>query len=516
MHVQTAVTTPCDCSTPAEAAEAIPDASVRARKKTRSAVRPVLAAVLAMLIAACGGGGGSDQSSPPPPPNELSVLPGDPSYLPPYGDAGGDSGDSASGDSGPGLGKFRNALVRVELADGRVAGEAEVDSVRGVVHVKLKSYGGPVRFTVRGKADGSTTYYDEAVGRFVAYPAGKELNAVVAKFDKNVGITILTDGAWRYLATKYGANGWKDAARVTEANNVVRDNFNQFAPPAYPVSDITRLPFLLSDTTPDHSIPANENGRYGVVLSGLGVAAGSFRPNDPAPALALASQMPLDYCDGVLDGACNGVPVVGDPAQAAYTVAELLARLTTGIDIIVTRYLLPPSLLPPSITGQPLDLSILAGLTATFSVTATGTPPLAYQWLRNGVAIAGATNAGYSLVTTLLDNGATFTAVVSNTAGSVTSRAAQLIVTPITVAPTITRQPRSLTVAEGLDATFTVAATGTAQLAYQWSRKGAAIVDAISASYATPINSIGDSSYRRPSRNDSSHDQRRTVKQSVA
>jgi len=64
--------------------------------------------------------------------------------------------------------------------------------VRGVVHVKLKSYGGPVRFTVRGKADGSTTYYDEAVKKFVAYPAGAELNAVVREVRQERGITILT------------------------------------------------------------------------------------------------------------------------------------------------------------------------------------------------------------------------------------------------------------------------------------------------------------------------------------
>jgi len=44
-------------------------------------------------------------------------------------------------------------------------------------------------------------------------------------------------------------------------------------------------------------------------MSGLGIAA-DCSANDAAPALAMASQMPLDYCDGVIDGTCNGVPVV--------------------------------------------------------------------------------------------------------------------------------------------------------------------------------------------------------------
>ncbi len=44
----------------------------------------------------------------------------------------------------------------------------------------------------------------------------------------------------------------------------------------------------------------------------------------------------------------------------------------------------------PSITTQPQNQSVKAGATATFSVAATGTAPLAYQWSKNGTAIAGA------------------------------------------------------------------------------------------------------------------------------
>ena len=64
-----------------------------------------------------------------------------------------------------------------------------------------------------------------------------------------------------------------------------------------------------------------------------------------------------------------------------------------------------------------------------FSVAATGTAPLQYQWRKNGSAIAGATGSSYTTPATVsADNGSSFTAVVTNAAGSMTSNAASLTV----------------------------------------------------------------------------------------
>jgi glucose/arabinose dehydrogenase len=82
----------------------------------------------------------------------------------------------------------------------------------------------------------------------------------------------------------------------------------------------------------------------------------------------------------------------------------------------------------PSISSHPSNVTVAAGQTASFSVTASGSAPLQYQWQRNGVNIANASSPTYSLVTAPADNGATFRAVVSNSAGSVTSNAATLTV----------------------------------------------------------------------------------------
>jgi len=89
----------------------------------------------------------------------------------------------------------------------------------------------------------------------------------------------------------------------------------------------------------------------------------------------------------------------------------------------------PPPPVGPSISAQPQSQTVTAPVTATFSVTATGTAPLSYQWNKNGAAISGATSATYTTpATTSADNGAKFTVVVTNSAGSITSDPASLTV----------------------------------------------------------------------------------------
>jgi glucose/arabinose dehydrogenase len=84
----------------------------------------------------------------------------------------------------------------------------------------------------------------------------------------------------------------------------------------------------------------------------------------------------------------------------------------------------------PSITSHPQDVTVPVGGTATFTVGASGAPPLRFQWQRDGVDIAGATAQTFTLSgVTANDNGATFRAVVANDFGSATSNAATLTVT---------------------------------------------------------------------------------------
>lgn len=95
-----------------------------------------------------------------------------------------------------------------------------------------------------------------------------------------------------------------------------------------------------------------------------------------------------------------------------------------------------PASVPPVITQQPQAQSVAVGQSASFSISATGTAPLSYQWYRNGAAIAGATAASYTLSNAqLADSGATFTVTVTDGSGSsVTSGSATLTVTNPVVA----------------------------------------------------------------------------------
>lgn len=87
-------------------------------------------------------------------------------------------------------------------------------------------------------------------------------------------------------------------------------------------------------------------------------------------------------------------------------------------------------LTPPTITQQPRKQRVAEGSRATFNVRATGSPRLNYQWKKNGSDISGANRATYvTPPTTLSDDGTLFSVVVSNQAGSVTSRTARLAVT---------------------------------------------------------------------------------------
>ena len=116
--------------------------------------------------------------------------------------------------------------------------------------------------------------------------------------------------------------------------------------------------------------------------------------------------------------------------------------LLSGCGEVVTRLsdasaseTIQPASPPPSITSQPTSSTVTLGQAATFSVTATGTGTLSYQWQKNSVNIAGATDSSYTTpATSAVDDGATFDVVVTDTAGSITSTSATLTVTTPAVA----------------------------------------------------------------------------------
>ncbi len=149
-----------------------------------------------------------------------------------------------------------------------------------------------------------------------------------------------------------------------------------------------------------------------------------------------------------------------------------------------------PQPIPPTITQQPANLSVTAGQGASFTVAATGTAPLSYQWQRGSVDIPGATGTTYTLAATVVgDSGATFRAVVTNLAGSATSNAATLTVATAAPVLTITQQPASTSVVAGTQAAFSVAATcSSGTLGVQWQRSSGSGAGLTWADIATATN----------------------------
>ena len=152
----------------------------------------------------------------------------------------------------------------------------------------------------------------------------------------------------------------------------------------------------------------------------------------------------------------------------------------------------------PVITANPSSQTVCAGSAAGFSLIATGAS-LTYQWqisTNAGVSfgnVSGATSSSYSTPATVAgESGKQYRCVVTGTCGTTNSTAATLTVN---IAPAITTQPQSHTVPAGSNVTFTVTATGTAPLAYQWRKNGANIGGTTGSSYtltAITTNNAGN------------------------
>jgi hypothetical protein len=84
---------------------------------------------------------------------------------------------------------------------------------------------------------------------------------------------------------------------------------------------------------------------------------------------------------------------------------------------------------PPSITAQPQSASVWVGYSNCFSVGATGTAPLGYQWKLNGTNLPGATASAYACTNAQMKDAGSYSVVVSNVAGTLTSSGAVLTVT---------------------------------------------------------------------------------------
>ena len=133
-----------------------------------------------------------------------------------------------------------------------------------------------------------------------------------------------------------------------------------------------------------------------------------------------------------------------------------------------------------AITAQPTNVLLNAGQPASFTVTATGAAPLAYQWFKDGVELAQTTNTTLALVSADAAWEGLYWLRITNSLGQAVSAPARLELIR-TIAPTISLQPISAIANQGSTVAFSVIASGNPLPAYQWRFNSNALVSATNA-----------------------------------
>lgn len=215
----------------------------------------------------------------------------------------------------------------------------------------------------------------------------------------------------------------------------------------------------------------------------------AFTVNSGLPITYSATGLPswasLNATTGVLTGTApdtSGSPftllVTANPGTGASTAATQSFVLTVE-----------PANSAPAITVQPGNAAVNRGDAAAFTVTATGTPPLTYQWKKDGAAINGATSATFILPNAQAANSGPYSVTVTNAIGSANSIAANLTVNS---PPVFEAQPRAQVAFSGGTVVFNAGASGGMGLTYQWRRNGEPISGANAASLTLNNVTTGD------------------------
>jgi hypothetical protein len=123
----------------------------------------------------------------------------------------------------------------------------------------------------------------------------------------------------------------------------------------------------------------------------------------------------------------------------------------------------------PQWTLQPSSTTTLPGNNVVLQAAASGSPKPVYQWFKDGVALAGKTDAQLTLEAVNLTDSGSYTVVASNRVGTVTSQTARLAV----VAPPVPTLPVNYALRQvGESVTFNVESAGAAPFTYQWRKNG--------------------------------------------
>lgn len=218
------------------------------------------------------------------------------------------------------------------------------------------------------------------------------------------------------------------------------------------------------------SVAAGGDAVFAIAARGTEALSYQWRFNGAA---ITGANAPVLRLSAVTNAQAGRYSVAVSNAAGSVTSDEATLDVTSGV----------PAAQAPSIVTQPVSVLTHVGNTATFGVGAAGTGPLAYQWLKAGQPMAGATAATYSVASATLADAGSYAVRVSNAVGSVTSWNVVLTVNEAVQpqVPAIGTQPSPQVQLPGGSATLAVAASGSAPMSYQWLKNGTPIPGATGA-----------------------------------
>ena len=301
---------------------------------------------------------------------------------------------------------------------------------------------------------------------------------VVAGAEANFSVTAAGTGPFTYQWMKNGLNivGATNSTYSLAAASTA-DAGSYSVKVTNPVGSVTSSGALLSVIAPftisaqplgglsSVNVSAGGSTTLSVVAAGIGPFSYQWRKNGMSISGAISSAYTVPA--GSVEGSASYDVVITGPVSS---LASNSVRITTCVPVVITQ--------------QPSAVVRAVGQPASFSVAATGTAPLSYQWLKNGLNIAGATGSSYSIPSTVTADAASYSVKVTGPVGAATSSSVALT---LNIAPAVSTQPLNAYKALGQSASFSVVASGTGPFTYQWSKDGNAIAGANAATYSIAV-----------------------------
>ena len=295
----------------------------------------------------------------------------------------------------------------------------------------------------------------------LSYPESLSTCASTYTLDAGTGYSSVTWSASAGGSTLPSNPGDPDAAVLTPSQYLAASN-GWYKVIAVPASGCTLIdsvyvtvnmgPTIITSQPSAQTLNSGGNASFSVSATGLGTLTYQWFKNGVAISGATNSTYSISGVTASNAGNYS-VEVTGTCGSATSNAAQLTVNTL-------------------AISSQPVSASQCAGSDVTFSVSATSSGSISYQWKKNGSSIAGATNSSLTLNSITGSDAGSYSVELTAAAGTITSNTATLTVGAAT---SVNTQPSNQSVYGNGSASFTVSATGSGTLTYQWSKNGSPI-----------------------------------------